>query len=173
MRKPPRHLGLIVLGFGLSVLGTSLLFLGIDRSDASIGSQQLFQTSLLKVTPTAGGEWRVSGKTAAPNGAKIIALGDNDVATVASHLDNPIRWARVRNGHFQAAIDAYHAVADHDYQAGRTIPVTVVAVTNYSAAPYNLLPAALRDQLQQFGPQQLVLTKLLAKSCWTTYHEYQ
>ncbi|CAM3215275.1 hypothetical protein [Lactiplantibacillus plajomi] len=48
MRKQPRHLGLIVLGFGLSVLGTSLLFLGIDRSDASIGSQQLFQTNLLK-----------------------------------------------------------------------------------------------------------------------------
>ncbi|RRK09837.1 hypothetical protein D1831_10440 [Lactiplantibacillus garii] len=171
-RKQPRYLGLLIIIIGLSILALSWLFIGYDNSDASTGNHRLFKTELHHVTVTDRGEWRVSGTTDAPAGSKIVALGTTDVASVASSLASTTDWARVNNGRFTATINAYNAIDGHDYHNGQRVPVTVVAVTDYQQRQYDLLPAGLRDQLQQFAPHQLKLTEQLAQYCRDAYHQY-
>lgn len=170
--KQPRYLGSLIAIIGLAILGLSFLFIGYDNSDASVGDQRLFQTRLTRITATDNGEWRVTGTTNAPSGAKIIALGTTDVSSVASSLASTTAWSRVNHGQFTATINAYNAATSHHYRAGQLVPVTVVAVTDYQQRQYNLLPAALRDQLQQFAPHQFKLTEQLAQFCQESYHQY-
>lgn len=170
-RPTPRFLSWLILGIGTLIILLSLLFIGYDHSDASAGDHRIFDVTLTSITPNDHGEWLITGTTAAPDGAKLIGLGEQDVTSAASAPNSSTAWTTVRHGQFTTTINAYQAVVGHHYATGQTVPVKIVAVTAYQQRQYDLLPAGLRDQIQQFEPDQLKLNHDLAQHCLKRYRQ--
>lgn len=119
---------------GISAIAlSSLLLVACGQKSVKSGSSTIYDTTVNKTT-VSDHEWKITGTTSAPDGAKIIVT-----PTSKSNLDygengatnyDEINWAKVKNGKFTAYVDPLDITMSK--KSGNQTKVAVMAVTGYS-----------------------------------------
>lgn len=119
---------------GISAIAlSSLLLVACGQKSVKSGSSTIYDTTVNKTT-VSDHEWKITGTTSAPDGAKIIVT-----PTSKSNLDygengatnyDEINWAKVKNGKFTAYVDPLDVTMSE--KSGNQTKVAVMAVTGYS-----------------------------------------
>ena len=119
---------------GISAIAlSSLLLVACGQKSVKSGSSTIYDTRVNKTT-VSDHEWKITGTTSAPDGAKIIVT-----PTSKSNLDygengatnyDEINWAKVKNGKFTAYVNPLDVTMSE--KSGNQTKVAVMAVTGYS-----------------------------------------
>lgn len=156
-----------LISIGIAVVALISVFVfsfKANQSDASVDGYKLYKTTITNVRTNDTGDWLVKGKTDAPDDAKIIALTSGNYGSISSSITNITSWVKVKNGEFTTAVSAYNAV-DKPYKNGRSVQVSIVAITGYSAEQDDLLTSGLKTAVLDFKGIKLTLDDALVKYC--------
>lgn len=95
----------------------------------SSGKSDIYKVDVTSTSVNDVGNWEVSGKTNAPDGAKIIAVGPNSVLKDnAAYKADDIAWEKVKNGKFKVEINPIDIV---DSSKSKNVKLYLFAITNY------------------------------------------
>lgn len=119
---------------GISAIAlSSLLLVACGQKSVKSGSSTIYDTTVNKTT-VSDHEWKITGTTSAPDGAKIIVT-----PTSKSNLDygengatnyDEVNWAKVKDGKFTAYVDPLSITMSKKYD--HQTKVAVMAATSYS-----------------------------------------
>lgn len=121
-----------LIGIGTVAL-SSLLLVACGQKSVKSGSSTIYDTTVNKTT-VSDHEWKLTGTTSAPDGAKIIVT-----PTSKSNLDygengatnyDEVNWAKVKDGKFTAYVDPLDITMSK--KSDHQTKVAVMAVTSYS-----------------------------------------
>ncbi|MGL2200481.1 hypothetical protein [Oenococcus oeni] len=147
IRKTKKKLPSIIL-----ILGILLIGIGVATTEYNdrVNTIQIYSTKINKVYIAKNivqkDDWLIEGSTKAPNGAKIAVANLNDDSSAGEITKSPIattaevKWPKVENGKFRAYIDISEAMGPNEHEAGQSVSLHIVALTNYNKKITSTIP---------------------------------
>lgn len=126
----------------IAIAATSLGLVACGNKTLSVGKYTIHQVKVTS-TSTSDGDWKISGTTNAPDGAKIAAVSLSDKVSPNENVSEnaDVGWAKVHDGEFKANISGITAPKSATPKKGQTTKVVVFAIEDYKKDTTDDLPS--------------------------------
>lgn len=126
----------------IAIAATSLGLAACGNKTLSVGKYIIHQVKITS-TSISDGDWKISGTTNAPDGAKIAAVSLSDKVSPNENVSEnaDVGWAKVHDGEFKANISGITAPKSTTPKKGQTTKVVVFAIEDYKKDTTDDLPS--------------------------------
>jgi hypothetical protein len=138
------------------------------NSSIKLGNYTLYKTKVVKITDNGNGNWKISGKTNAPDGSKIIVTvpdeNNENYGEISAESTKLAEWAKAKNKKFAVIVDNVGIVNAKSPKAGSKTKVLVFAIKNYDE-PWDKsdISSKIVKKASKFGAINLTITKKQSK----------
>lgn len=174
IKAPLIALGSLLICFTLTGLIANLGLKHRETSNtaknysARVGNYTIYKTKISKITDNGNGNWKISGKTNAPDNSKIIATVSNknniNYGEISAESIKLASWAKAKGKKFTVIVDSVGITNAEKPKAGNTTKTLIFAIKNYDKSwDKSQVSSKIVKKANKFGSVNLTITKKQSK----------